>query len=550
MQRARDHPVGQALARSLGWLERLARRRLGALVLFLVALVDFSVQEAAWPVNVGKNLNEYLLTYVQLFDRRPLLPWAPLYRGPGTGVVLGPLLAFDGGLLVEAGAALMFALSVLAWARVAAYFGSRVAILTSAALLLYPGYGELFHMFASEIVMATAFSLWALAVTRACVKPSTGRFIVAGLALAAVILVRPGNAILVPFSLFPLLLRTEWRQRLVWTGGFAAAALLPLFVWALQNGWRYGDYTLARGGDAVVPFYRTFVVDKIVSPKNGPASRRLAAAIKHGLLTRQPYRAYHVTLDQVFTAGSNRVHEDLYALSDQVWGWGSAYSTLRDAAIEAIEAHPGAYASGVAHTIWNELSSPSYSRRNGGTTSAPAGATSPQTQTLPPQESGELIPPGEVAWISRPDQSIREAWASPNAPTFVVLKPKEKPRFEQIVHDLTTLNLNLPRRAGNDWLQIHLNKVSHWYPRPYLWLLLGLIVVPFRRPRGTKMLVMLTLAAAVSVLLDALGQGPQARYLLPVVPAFILFGAGALLGQKRRASIPGSPPPAAEPWGD
>ncbi len=502
-------------------------------MVFLVALVDFAVQEAAWPVTIGKNLDEYLLTYVQLLDRHPLLPWAPLYRGPGTGVVLGPLLAFDGGLLVEAGAALMFALSVLAWARAAAYFGPRVALLTSAALLLYPGYGELFHSFASEIVMATAFALWALAVTRAAIKPSTGRFVVAGLALAAVILIRPGNAILVPFALFPLLLRGDRLQRFVWTWGFAAAALLPLLAWSLQNGWRYGDYTLARGGNAVVPFYRTFVVDKLVSPKNGPASRRLATAIQQRLLTRQPYRAYHVTLEQVFAAGSNRVHEDLYALSDQAWGWGSAYSTLRDAGIEAIEAHPGSYASGVANTLWSELSSPSTSERNGGTTTPPPTAASgTPTQALPPQDPGELIPPGEVAWISRPDQSIREVWTSPTTPTFVVLNPKQKPLFNQIVHDLITLKLNLPHRAGNDWLQVHLNNLSRWYPRPYLWLLLGLIALPFRRPRGTKILVTLTLAACVSILVDALGQTAEARYLLPVVPAFILLGAGALLGQK------------------
>jgi hypothetical protein len=39
--------VGRALAGPLGWLERLAGRGLGAVVLFVVALVDFGVQEAA-----------------------------------------------------------------------------------------------------------------------------------------------------------------------------------------------------------------------------------------------------------------------------------------------------------------------------------------------------------------------------------------------------------------------------------------------------------------------------------------------------------------------
>src|SRR5262249_23592655 len=121
-----------------------------------------------------------------------------LFRGPGTGVILGPLLAFDGGVLAEAGAAFLFAVAVVAWARAASFFGPRAAIVTAVAVLLYPGYGELFHTFASELVMATAFAVWAWAVTRAAVRPSSRRFVVAGLALTALVLIRPGNAVLVP----------------------------------------------------------------------------------------------------------------------------------------------------------------------------------------------------------------------------------------------------------------------------------------------------------------------------------------------------------------
>jgi hypothetical protein len=515
-------------------LERLAGRRLGAVVLFVLALVDFAVQEAAWPLDRGKDLDQYLLAYIQLLDRHPLLPWASLFRGPGTGVVLGPLLAIDSGLLAEAGAAAMFALSMLAWARAASYFGPRVALLTSAALLLYPGYGGLFHAFASEIVMATAFALWALAVTRAAFRPSLGRFVVAGLALAALVLVRPGNAILVPLSLLPLLLHGNRRERLAWTAGFAAAACLPLASWTLQNGWRYGDYTLARGGNAVIPFYRTFVIDNTVSPRNGPASRRLVTAIEQHLLTRNPYKAYHVTLKQVLTSGSYRVHEDLYTLSDQVFGWNSAYSTLRDAGIEAIEAHPGTYITGVASAIWNELSTPTYSSHIPGQRPPPETATPANAQGLPVVANGLLIPKDTDPTLSRPDQSIRQVWTTPTTVSLVFNKPKQKLHFLQIMDELTRLGNNFPHRAGNQWLQLKLNQVSHRYPRPYLWLLLGLIALPLRRPRGTKTLFTVTIAALAVILLDALGQAPEGRYLLPVAPAFILFGAGSLLGRRGR----------------
>jgi hypothetical protein len=71
----------------------------------------------------------------------------------------------------------------------------------------------------------------------------------------------------------------------------------------------------------VIPFYRAFITDKIVSPENGPASHRLAEAVRRHLVTRNPYKAYGVTVGDVFRSGSFRIHEDMYLLSDQVFGW-------------------------------------------------------------------------------------------------------------------------------------------------------------------------------------------------------------------------------------
>jgi hypothetical protein len=528
-ERVRD--AAAWLVTAFGWLERLAGSWRGAVVLFVVALAGFVAQAVAWPLVAGKNLDQYLLTYVQLFDRHPLLPWAPLFRGPGAGVVIGPLLSLDGGGLAEPAAAVLFAVSIVAWSAAALWFGRRAAILTAFALLLYPGYGALFHEFASEIVMATVFSVWALAVTWAAMRPSVARFALAGLGIAWLVLIRPGNAVLVPFALFPLLLTGRRRQRLAWAAAFAAAACLPLVAWTLQNGWRYSDYTLARGGNAVVPFYRTFVLDKTVSPANGPSSRQLVAAIQQHLLTHNPYKANHVTLEEVLSSGSSRIHEDLYVLSDQVFGWNSDYSTLRDAAWEAIKAHPGTYASSVADTIWQQLSNPVYSTRSQYTPTTPAATAN--GSRVPAASKSELIPVGQTAWISRPDQSIREVWTSPTTHTLVFLKPRQKARFIQITHDLTTLASNFPKRSGNSQLQHRLNQIAHRYPPPIFWLLVGLAALLIRRPPGTKTVAMLTAAALTVVAFNALAQSAEPRYMLPVVPAFILLAAVALLGRTR-----------------
>jgi hypothetical protein len=217
-------------------------------------------------------------------------------------------------------------------------------------------YGLMFHELSSEPLFAAAFALWAWLVARAAAQPSIRRFVLVGLGVSLLALVRPGNAVLLAFAVFPCVLAGGWRHRARWAGAFLVAALVPLAAWAVLNGVRFGDYALARGGNAVVPFYRAFITDRIVAPDNGPASRRLARAIQEHLLTRDPYKSYGVTLDKVFSSGSFRIHEDLYVLSDEVFGWDSNYSVLRDAGREAVTAHPGKYASGVLDTVWRQLS--------------------------------------------------------------------------------------------------------------------------------------------------------------------------------------------------
>jgi len=359
-----------------------------------------------------------------------------------------------------------------------------------------------------------------------------------GLGVAVLAFARPGNAVLLAFVLFPLVVQGAWRQKLTWAAAFLAAALLPLAAWSVHNGIRFGDYTLARGGNAVIPFYRAFIVDKIVSPENGPASRKLAKAVDEHLLTREPYRSYGVTRDEVFSSGSFRIHEDLYLLSDQVFGWDSDYSVLRDAGIEAVKKHPRAYTSAVLDTIWQQLSEPFFR-----VVSAPSGegggGGAPETivvsgKRLPKPTEGQPIPGGQVVWISRPDNGIRQVWVSPTRFRFSFADPADRPRLEHLERRVRELMSNLPDRDGNVTLGTRMNQLSRWFPRPVLWILVGLVAIAFRRPVGTRTLVALSLAALLVVALNALGQPADAHFALPVLPAFVLLGCGGLLG--RRAS--------------
>jgi hypothetical protein len=524
--------MSERLARALAWLERLASRRLGAAVLFLLGLAVYALRAWGYPLVGGRDLDEYLYGYIQLFDWHPLLPWPVLFRTPVPGILGGASLDLAGGFFAEPLMAVLFAGSVVAWAAAARLFSARAALLVAAALLVYPAWGLMFHELSSEPYFSAAFSLWALLVARAATAPSVRRFVWVGLGIALMALIRPGNAVLLVFALFPLVLPAAWRRRGAWAGAVLVAGIAPLVVWAVLNGLRFGDYTLARGGNAVIPFYRAFISDRIVSPDNGPASRRLAAAIRQHLLTRNPYKAYGVTLDRVFTSGSFRIHEDLYVLSDEVFGWGSNYSILRKAGVEAVEKHPGKYTSGVLHTIWHQLAK-SYFRTPPAPVTQPAAAPTTRTKgALPPPTEGEPIPAGQNLWILRPDNSIRDVWTSPIHHHFVFSRPSQRPRFDAIVRERDSLFAALPHRAPNGQLLLRLNQLSRWFPRAFLWIAVGLVALLWRRPRGWRTTTAIAISALIVVVLNALGLFADPRLALPVLPAFVLFGACALLGAR------------------
>ena len=93
----------------LARLDRLSSGWLGALALFGCGLAVYAVRASAWPLKAGRDLDEYLYAYIQLFDADVLLPWSMLFRTPVTPVVAGLSLDVAGGALAEPLAAVLFA---------------------------------------------------------------------------------------------------------------------------------------------------------------------------------------------------------------------------------------------------------------------------------------------------------------------------------------------------------------------------------------------------------------------------------------------------------
>ncbi len=517
----------------------LAGTRRGAALLVAAALVVFAIQSLGWPVGPGRDLAAYLTVYVGFGPGDGVLPWAMLSRTPVAPLVVGGVLDTGSPVLVVAFAALLFAGTVLLYARTALRFGRGTAVLVAVALLLYPGLGVLFHGLAGDAVFAAAFAVWTAIAVECALRPSIARFALLGVATGLLALVRPANQAFLVVGLLPLLLAAPWRVRLGRAVAFGGVTVAILAVWSTVNLVRYDDFTVARGGGSSLPLFRAFTVDHVVGPDNGPASRRLADAVRRNLLGEEPYRSYGIDLATFFREGSPRMHEDLVSLSDRLWGWDSDYDRLGAAAWEGVRAHPGTYVRGVLGDYWKELSKPLFAGRvsseDTGSTAEPA---SPPTvvvdgRTLPEPTEGEPIPAEhQSAQLSTPDNSIREVWTSATEHHVVFDDPAVAARLAANDRHLAELYEAFPDHWWSPWLGLQMDRSSKLYPPLWLWLLVGAVAIAWRRPKHWWATLAPVLGGLVMLLATVLAVWAEPAYAVPIAPAFVLFAAVGLLGDR------------------
>ena len=259
--------------------------------------------------------------------------------------------------LLEIVFGVLFAVGVVAWSATALIFGRVPALASAVLLLVYPAWATLYHQASSDAVFATGLALWALVLARTLRWPST---LGVRRARARHRGPRPDPAREPGPAARAFSCRSSspspWRRRLTWVAVCLAAAVLPLAGWAVHNGVRYDDATVARGGRAWVPFLKVWLDDRTIAPENGAASRRLADLIERHVLdggaVREPPRA------------ARRVPRERLELRDRPADRAlrprprqrrRTTSVLFDSAIEAIRAHPRTYVRGVADVFWQFL---------------------------------------------------------------------------------------------------------------------------------------------------------------------------------------------------
>jgi hypothetical protein len=285
--------------------------------------------------------------------------------------------------------------------------------------------------------------------------------------------------------------------------------------------------------------YRSFELDRIMAPENGPASQRVATTVKRELLVREPYRSYGVDVHEFFASGSDRVFGDLTGVTDP--------SDLAGATREAIRRHPRAFASSIGHTLWDQLANRSVFAPE----SIQRQATAPaqpdvvvKGRRLPQPSEGQPIPAsaiGPALWT--PGGTAVEVWTSPTDHHFVFSNPRDERRYEKLGNDVGRLAARIPTRDGVQSVVHRLNQVSHRFPPPVVWLLIGVVGLAFRRPRNALIAIAPAVAGLVVIVATGLVAPAVAEYAGPVSPAFVLCAAVGVLGlpvRRERAAVAGS----------
>ena len=519
------------------WLRLLdfVPTRRAAVVLVVFAIAVFWLEALGWPMAKGRDTWDYLVYYLQLGDADPPISELQLFRTPVTPLVLGIPLSLGGSLLLEVVFGVLYATTIVAWSATALTFGRIPALFTAGLLLVYPAFATLYHQASSDAVFATGLSLWALLLARTMRSPSTWRFLALGAGFGALVLVRPANQALLPLVLVPLLLPVTWRRRLAWSGACAVGAALLLGGWALHNGIRYDDATVARGGRAWVPFLIVFTGNRTISPENGEASRELARLIETQVLAKDPHASLGVPLEAYLENGSNYETVRLIALSDRVLGRDTNYDVLFDSAWEAIREHPGTYFRGVADTLWDFLL-----QRPLREDIAPR----PQSEPAPPArtfESDGVVLPNPQANVLVEGVPYGFVWCASDYidsctladPALVWDDPAQQDRYREIVAQVRAWDAELPSRTGVDAVTEIVNRITPRFPRPPLWLAVGLVALLVRRPAEWRTIVVLWVAAFLVLLVHAASQGVAPEFALPLYPVFIVTALAAVAGQRR-----------------
>lgn len=501
-------------------------------VIFGVSALIYIIQSLGWPLNAGRDFNSYVNYFDGMWRSDPVFQYLMLYRTPVTPLFIGILYKAGGEILIEIVLGLMYSLSILTVYYIGLAWSRKVGLISAMVLVIYPGYGALYHEIASDVLSAFGFILWAAFVCNTAKNPTRTKFIINGILVFILVMIRPISQLLIIFALFPFFLPgLKIRQKVLNSIAFLVVVISLLLGWSAYNYYRYNDFAVTRGNKAIMPFWRLYCADRLVKPENGPASKALADMVQKDLLDKEPYKSYGVNLDQVFSTPvkykNTRIWSDIVSLVDRTWGWESDYEILQWVAIEAIKAYPFFYLKNVALEIAETMNvkympnTPRYPENN-------------QERTLPILDAKGMPVPTERQIIPYSYMPL----AASNDKN-VIISGQEALEIYQKTREEINMNIKLPYRKGYSDIATILNLVTGAFPGMDLCLIIGIILLAFNM-RGQKVTLrrsylFLTGLGLIIVIASCFSQTTVVQYRLPYDPIFVLIAITALVGERERA---------------
>ena len=118
-------------------------------------------------------------------------------------------------------------------------------------------------------------------------------------------------------------------------------------------------------------------------------------------------------------------------------------------------------------------------------------------------------------------------------PALIWDDPAQQDRYREIVAQVRAWDAELPSRTGVDAVTEIVNRITPRFPRPPLWLAVGLVALLVRRPAEWRTIVVLWVAAFLVLLVHAASQGVAPEFALPLYPVFIVTALAAVAGERR-----------------
>ena len=503
----------------------------------VAALAAYAVQAIAWPFSIGRDGGSFVQHYFDLFERDPVLPMVATYRMPLTSLWYGGMLQFPGARVLEVVQGIGFVIAIACCYRVALPWGRRIAGVTTAAVILDPLYGALYHRVDSDGVFAFVLILWAAFAISTARSKATSVWIGHAAWIALLIMARPASQLYGLFALMPLLLRDRpLRVRVAQSIACASTLALVLLSYSALNEVRYGFFGINRLTYAAQPFMRVLTTDRLVDPKNGPASRELAQAIQEQLLPYEPYRSINMPVEKWLRSESIRLYQDTVTVADRTWGWDSKYRRLLDVSLESIRANPGAFLLGTTQTFLHSL----FVKHRVVTpirhdvsslSSASAGSEAAVDVDILPY-------PLQDMWSSTPDRRYE-----PSNPNYAAAVR----RFAEQQARVDALSAQLPVRSGIQPLSDLLNRIGLLFTPMIVMVAMAILGIPFMgltaAPEERLLIAVFSLSLLILFATFA-GQVPAIiQYRLPLDPILIVagvLGAGAIRRGRRqlRSTLP------------